>query len=197
MYMNALEAAKKANNLKIKFFLAHLLCIEIILKKYDKAWENIEKNSNYEDKSSGLYKIVLGILKKCTYPSDNNWKKIYDEGMKEAKSEKFEENIELGKLLLKITDSVLKEQISQFLDEEGRIVRWPKKTYDKINVLKYLQGKFESDKKYSEIEVNAVLKTWHTFNDHALLRRELFDKFLLERTPDCKEYWINTDKIII
>ena len=197
MYMNALEAAKKANNVKIKFFLAHLLCIEIILKKYNKAWENIEKNSNYEDKSSGLYKIVLGILKKCTYPSDNNWKKIYDEGMKEAKSEKFEENIELGKLLLKITDSVLKEQISQFLDEEGRIVRWPKKTSDKINVLKYLQGKFEPDKKYSEVEVNAVLKTWHTFNDHALLRRELFDKFLLERTPDCKEYWVNTNKIII
>ena len=51
---------------------------------------------------------------------------------------------------------ILKEQISQFLDEEGRIVRWPKKTYDKINVLKYLQGKFESDKKYSEMEVNAV-----------------------------------------
>nr|WP_253716184.1 DUF2087 domain-containing protein [Treponema denticola] len=92
---------------------------------------------------------------------------------------------------------ILKEQISQFLDKNGRIVRWPKKTYDKINVLKYLQGKFEPDKKYSEIEVNAVLKTWHTFNDHALLRRELFDKFLLERTPDCKEYWVNTNKIII
>ncbi len=90
---------------------------------------------------------------------------------------------------------ILKEQISQFLDEEGRIVRWPKKTYDKINVLKYLQGKFESDKKYSEIEVNAVLKTWHTFNDHALLRRELFDKFLLERTPDCKEYCVSTEKL--
>ena len=92
---------------------------------------------------------------------------------------------------------ILKEQISQFLDKNGRIVRWPKKTYDKINVLKYLQGKFEPDKKYSEVEVNAVLKTWHTFNDHALLRRELFDKFLLERTPDCKEYWVNTNKIII
>ena len=91
--------------------------------------------------------------------------------------------------------SILKEQISQFLDKEGRIVRWPKKTSDKINVLKYLQGKFESDKKYSEIEVNAVLKTWHTFNDHALLRRELFDKFLLERTPDCKEYWVSTEKL--
>ena len=89
----------------------------------------------------------------------------------------------------------LKEQISQFLDKEGRIVRCHKKTSDKINVLKYLQRKFKYDKKYSEIEVNAVLKTWHTFNDHALLRRELFDKFLLERTPDCKEYWVSTEKL--
>jgi len=50
---------------------------------------------------------------------------------------------------------ILKEQISQFLDKNGRIVRWPKKTYDKINVLKYLQGKFDPDKKYSEIQTNS------------------------------------------
>ena len=51
---------------------------------------------------------------------------------------------------------ILREQILQFLDEEGRIVRWPKKTYDKINVLKYLQGKFDPNKKYSEESAIAI-----------------------------------------
>lgn len=83
------------------------------------------------------------------------------------------------------------DQILQFLDERGCVIKWPKKNCDKLNILKYLQGKFMSDTKYSEIEVNDLLKKWHTFNDHALLRRELFNRFLLDRTPDCKEYWVN------
>lgn len=84
------------------------------------------------------------------------------------------------------------EPILQFLDESGRLIRWPKKKTDKLNVLKYLQGKFEINIRYSELEVNNLLIKWHTFNDHALLRRELFDKSFLNRTPDCREYWLNT-----
>jgi hypothetical protein len=37
--------------------------------------------------------------------------------------------------------------------------------------------------------VNAILGDYHTFNDPALLRRELIMKDLLDRTPDGNKYW--------
>ena len=77
-----------------------------------------------------------------------------------------------------------------FLDDTGRVIRWPKKKADQLEVLKYLRTKFEGGKKYSEKEVNALLDAWHIFGDRALLRRMLFDLYLLERTPDGREYWI-------
>ena len=94
----------------------------------------------------------------------------------------------------KNTMNNIKDQtISRFLDDIDRVTQWPKKNNDKLLVLKYLQGKFEINNKYSEIEVNTILNKWHTFKDHALLRRELFNKYLLNRTPDCREYWVNTE----
>jgi hypothetical protein len=78
----------------------------------------------------------------------------------------------------------------RLLSEEGKVTRWPKKDHEKQFVLEYLGEKFTKDVKYRESEVNAILKEWHLFGDHALLRRELFDRYLLNRTADGKEYWI-------
>jgi hypothetical protein len=78
----------------------------------------------------------------------------------------------------------------RFLSEEGKVTRWPKKDHEKQFVLEYLAEKFTKDVKYRESEVNAILKEWHLFGDHALLRREMFDRYLINRTADGKEYWI-------
>ncbi len=86
--------------------------------------------------------------------------------------------------------NTVNENLKAFLDESGRVKRWPKKSADKKNVLQYLQAKFNEGRTYSEAEVNTVLQMWHTFNDHALLRREMYNNFLLDRTPDCREYRI-------
>jgi hypothetical protein len=40
----------------------------------------------------------------------------------------------------------------------------------------------------SETLVNETLSKWHTFGDCATLRREMFERGLLERTIDCREY---------
>lgn len=81
--------------------------------------------------------------------------------------------------------------IDDLKDENGKIKRWPKKKTEKLEVLKYVNSKFEVGEKYSEKEVNELINKWHTFGDYALIRREMFDHYLLERTPDGKEYWIN------
>jgi hypothetical protein len=37
--------------------------------------------------------------------------------------------------------------------------------------------------------VNEIIHRWHSFNDHTMLRRELCNAGLIERTPDCRRYW--------
>ncbi len=80
--------------------------------------------------------------------------------------------------------------LAALLDREGRVTRWPKKQDQKRSVLEYLGGKFSADVEYSEREVNAALDAWHLFGDHALLRRELFERGFLDRTPDGRRYWL-------
>lgn len=79
---------------------------------------------------------------------------------------------------------------AHLLDREGRVKRWPKKSAEKTYVLQYLTGKLERGRRYREREINEILRTWHAFGDHALLRRELYDRHLVNRTPDGSQYWV-------
>jgi len=38
--------------------------------------------------------------------------------------------------------------VSAFLDKDGKITRWPKKKSEKLEVLKYIQGKMERGRAY-------------------------------------------------
>ena len=82
-------------------------------------------------------------------------------------------------------------KLDTIINKEGIVIRWPKKKAEKLAVLQYLQTKFSKDKIYTELEVNLILKKWNSFNDHALLRRELYDNFLINRSNDGKSYWID------
>ena len=78
--------------------------------------------------------------------------------------------------------------ISSFLDHRGRVTALPKKAEPRHATFSYLADKFEYDKTYSQKEVNDILKEWHTFDDWALLRREMFDRGFFERRPNGSEY---------
>lgn len=78
--------------------------------------------------------------------------------------------------------------INRFLNADGLVIQWPTKHADKQLVLEYLATKFEAGRSYFEQEVNEVLKTWHTFQDWPLLRRELCDRGYLDRNPDGSSY---------
>ncbi len=84
--------------------------------------------------------------------------------------------------------------LNSIKNSDGIIVRWPRKKEEKKAVLLYLITKFQEKKEYTELEINMILKKWHSFGDHSLLRRELYDAFLLDRTPDCKKYWVHKEQ---
>ena len=78
--------------------------------------------------------------------------------------------------------------LRNFLDRDGKLTAFPAKRKMKIYCLFYLAQKFESEKDYTEQEINNVLLDWHTFADPATLRRELYDYRFLDRSRDGKVY---------
>jgi len=85
-------------------------------------------------------------------------------------------------------------ELQSYLDEQGRIKGWPSKRnkgkFQRL-VLEYLATKFKCGVIYTEKEVNAILNAHHTFGDPALLRREMFERRLINRELDGSAYWCN------
>lgn len=82
-----------------------------------------------------------------------------------------------------------KINIDKFLDDHGKIMQLPQKQTIRMAALCYLAEKFESDRNYTEKEVNSICEEWHTFGDYFILRRELIDNDLLCREPNGSRYW--------
>lgn len=81
--------------------------------------------------------------------------------------------------------------LAPFLDDEGRLTAIPAKHKKKLAALWYLVQRVEIGRRYTEQEINRLLNEWTTFCDPATLRREMYDRYLLERTSDCRAYWRN------
>lgn len=65
---------------------------------------------------------------------------------------------------------------------------FPASEKKKIVILQQIIKNFDSRKKYSEKEVNDVLKT--IFEDFATIRRYLIEYGFMDRKTDCTEYWV-------
>ncbi len=72
-----------------------------------------------------------------------------------------------------------------YLDDEGRLVRMPAKHRKRLVVLDHLARVFEPGHRYSETEVNNLMRAFH--DDVALLRRCLVDEAFLARAEGV--YW--------
>jgi len=84
---------------------------------------------------------------------------------------------------------MLHEKLNQKFLKDGKIIRWPKKSVDKKSILYYISTKIQSNKKISEKEINEIIIKNISFEDYALIRRELIEGNFLNRTKDCREYW--------
>jgi len=84
-------------------------------------------------------------------------------------------------------NATVRKALMQF-DGQGRLVRWPHKLSVQRLAMWVLWMQFDGRRVYTERQVNEVLKAWHTWGDHATLRRELVNHRLLARKSDCSEY---------
>ena len=85
-------------------------------------------------------------------------------------------------------------ELKACLDAEGRLLRLPVKRRKRLAALAWLAEQIPAEGRYTEREFNELLNRLHTFGDPATLRRELFDFFLIHRSPDGTDYRVNPER---
>jgi len=81
-------------------------------------------------------------------------------------------------------------ELSNFIDCNKRLNKFPRKWSPRVLSLIYLASKFEFAREYTEKEINAVIDDWHTFNDSALIRRLLYEGGFIDRSKNGSKYWL-------
>ena len=81
------------------------------------------------------------------------------------------------------------EKLARYLDDEGRLKSWPSRRSVQLEALHYLAARLPGGVEWNERELNELLKALHTFGDWALLRRDLYEVRLLDRSLDGRRYW--------
>lgn len=86
------------------------------------------------------------------------------------------------------------ESFQRHLTDEGIIKQYPSKKPVRMLALAYIAEHFEKEKRYSEKEVNEIIKKWHSFSDHELIRRELIVYGFMGRMRDGSAYWLKEEQ---
>ena len=87
-----------------------------------------------------------------------------------------------------ITDKEREDVIKNYFYENGALKSYPAKEKKKVIVLSQIVKNFASGKKYSEKEINRILKRIH--EDYVTIRRAMIEYGFLERSNDCSSYWV-------
>lgn len=69
----------------------------------------------------------------------------------------------------------------------------PKGEKRKLVLLRLIAKEFEAEKRYTEKELNQIL--WSVYEDFVTLRRYLIEYGFMDRTKDCREYWVREGQI--
>lgn len=133
-------------------------------------------------KQAKLYLAIFEVVDKAMY--ENKVKSSEDElvsihpGAKMVDDRYFITKVEEEKIISSVFESLQPLKLKVFSPKEKK----------KIVILRKIAKQFEKDRKYSEKEVNSILKA--IYEDYATIRRYLIEYGFMERTNDCKEYWL-------
>jgi hypothetical protein len=89
-----------------------------------------------------------------------------------------------------VTNSEQEQIINSYFEslDPLKLKNFPTKEKRKIVVLRKIATLFKIGNKYSEKEINEIIKP--VFADIATIRRYLIEYGFMERTTDCMEYWL-------
>lgn len=103
----------------------------------------------------------------------------------------FEKNIdELNERLRQLSMKMAyQKKMSSYYDAEGKLIQYPGKKPMRVIALTKIADCLEKDRKYTEKEVNEIIRQNISFTDIELIRREMFQYRLIGRLRDGSEYW--------
>lgn len=82
------------------------------------------------------------------------------------------------------------EKLKRFYNLEGKLIQYPPKRSMRRIVLEGIAEKFIPDRKYTEKEVNEIIRESIAFCDVELIRREMYQYKLIGRLRDGSAYWL-------
>lgn len=133
-----------------------------------------------KEKQSRLFIAMMELLSEKTKKKINTLdKEIICDAPKSAKAVDDRFNT---------TDVEKVKVIETYFNEDGSLKGYPAREKKKIIVLEEITHNFKKNYKYSEKELNKILKK--IYEDYATIRRALIEYGYFERNNDCSEYWI-------
>lgn len=85
------------------------------------------------------------------------------------------------------------EKLRRYYDSDKRLTQYPSKKPMRILALIQIALKINPERKYTEKEVNQIIRDSIAFSDIELIRREMFQYRLIGRLRDGSEYWSEPD----
>lgn len=85
------------------------------------------------------------------------------------------------------------EKLRRYYDSDNRLTQYPSKKPMRILALIQIALKINPERKYTEKEVNQIIRDSIAFSDIELIRREMFQYRLIGRLRDGSEYWSEPD----
>lgn len=131
---------------------------KLYLAIYELAFQGMEKNKSKQDSKDDIVEV-------------HNGAKMVDDRYFITKAEE-------DQVLFTAFSSLTPLKLKIFSSKEKK----------KIVILKKIAEQFERNKRYSEKEINLILK--EIYEDFATIRRYLIEYGFMERTTDCNEYWL-------
>ncbi len=80
------------------------------------------------------------------------------------------------------------EKAARYFDAAGVLLSWPSRLALQTLCQWVFWSRIARGEVFTERQVSALIRSWHGFGDHALIRRAMVDARMLERTVDGREY---------
>lgn len=84
-------------------------------------------------------------------------------------------------------------KLDNYYDSDGRLIQYPSKKPMRIIALIKIVKQIDETRKYTEKEINEIIRMHIVFSDIELVRREMFQYRLIGRLRDGSEYWVEND----
>lgn len=85
------------------------------------------------------------------------------------------------------------KKLEHYYDSDGRLIQYPSKRPMRILALIRITEQIDASRKYTEKEINEIIRRCIAFHDIELIRREMYEYRFLGRLRDGSEYWVEND----